>query len=82
MARGGGFVDTRIIWGFLSLDKKYPKEVVNNAAGIALEIINDLPLEKLPSRFLEKQRRNARLAFKSSDALHTPALAAGFSGKR
>jgi len=38
LARGDGFVDTRIIWGLLSLDKKYPREAVNKAAGIALEM--------------------------------------------
>ena len=38
LAKGDGFVDTRIIWGFLSLDKKYPRERVNEAAGVALEM--------------------------------------------
>lgn len=48
LARGGGFVDTRIIWGFLSLDKKYPREAVNKAAGIALE------MGQLSSRLVER----------------------------
>lgn len=36
--RGNGFVDNRIIWGFLSLDKTYPKTAVDQAAGAALEM--------------------------------------------
>jgi hypothetical protein len=36
--RGNGFVDTRVIWGFLSLDKTYPKAAVEQAAGVALEM--------------------------------------------
>lgn len=38
LSRGAGFVDTRVIWGFLSLDKTYSKEAIDQAAGIALEM--------------------------------------------
>ena len=48
LARGDGFVDTRIIWGLLSLDKKYPKERVDQAAGIALA------MGTLSSRLVER----------------------------
>ena len=48
LARGDGFVDTRIIWGLLSLDKKYPKAAIDQAAGIALE------MHTLSSRLVER----------------------------
>lgn len=48
ISRGGGFVDTRKIWGILSLEKKYPKELINNAVRTALE------MGELSSRFIEK----------------------------
>lgn len=48
LSRGQGFVDTRIIWGLLSLDKKYPKTAIDQAAGIALE------MQTLSSRLVEK----------------------------
>ena len=48
LARGDGFVDTRIIWGLLSLDKKYPKPVIDRAAGIALD------MHTLSSRLVER----------------------------
>jgi len=48
LSRGQGFVDTRIIWGLLSLDKKYPKFVIDQAAGIALE------MQTLSSRLVER----------------------------
>ena len=38
LERGNGFVDTRVIWGFLSLDKTYPKAAVEQAAGVAIEM--------------------------------------------
>ena len=45
---GQGFVDTRIIWGLLSLDKKYSKAAIDQAAGIALE------MQTLSSRLVER----------------------------
>jgi hypothetical protein len=48
LSRGDGFVDTRIIWGLLSLDKKYPKTAIDQAAGIALD------MHTLSSRLVER----------------------------
>jgi hypothetical protein len=48
LTRGEGFIDTRKIWGILSLEKKYPKELINNAVRVALE------LGELSSRYVEK----------------------------
>jgi hypothetical protein len=48
LSRGEGFVDTRIIWGFLSLDKTYSRDSINQAAGIALE------MNQLSSRLVER----------------------------
>ncbi|HLE01319.1 MAG TPA: IS21 family transposase [Bdellovibrionota bacterium] len=48
LARGDGFVDTRIIWGLLSLDKKYPKPLIDQAAGIAMD------MNTLSSRLVER----------------------------
>ena len=47
ISRGQGFVDTRKIWGVLSLEKKYPREVINSAVAEALRV------GELSSRFVE-----------------------------
>jgi hypothetical protein len=38
LVKGNGFVDTRKIWGILSLDKKYPSKRINEACEKALSI--------------------------------------------
>jgi hypothetical protein len=38
LARGEGFVDTRTVWGVLTLDKKYYKENINEACKSAMEL--------------------------------------------
>jgi len=38
LARGEGFIDTRAVWGILSLDKKYNRDDINNACRSALEL--------------------------------------------
>ena len=38
IARGEGFVDFRVIWGLLSLDKKYDKESINKVCRQAIEL--------------------------------------------
>ena len=48
ISRGEGFVDTRKIWGILSLEKKYPKASINNAVRVALE------MGEFSSRFIAK----------------------------
>lgn len=48
LSRGEGFVDTRVVWGFLSLDKTYPRAAIDQAARIALE------LNTLSSRLVER----------------------------
>jgi hypothetical protein len=48
ICRGQGFVDTRIIWGVLSLEKKYSHQTIDWAAGVALEV------DRLSSRFVEE----------------------------
>lgn len=48
LLRGDGFVDTRIIWGILSLDKKYDSKAIDSACAAALEI------GKYSSRFVER----------------------------
>jgi len=37
LARGGGFIDTRVVWGLLSLDKKYSALSIDNACKDAIE---------------------------------------------
>jgi len=37
LARGGGFIDTRVVWGLLSLDKKYNAVAIDNACRDAIE---------------------------------------------
>lgn len=47
--RGDGFVDTRILWGILSLEKKnYPSDLIDQACGEAYR------LGRYSSRFIEK----------------------------
>lgn len=38
LARGEGFVDVRVIWGIMSLDKKYSYESINTACKEAIEL--------------------------------------------
>jgi hypothetical protein len=38
LTQGFGFIDTRKVWGILSLDKSYPREQVNKACREALEL--------------------------------------------
>lgn len=48
LIQGNGFVDTRKIWGILSLEKKYERTAIDWAAAIALE------MGRLSSRFVEE----------------------------
>jgi hypothetical protein len=38
LGQGAGFIDTRKIWGILSLDKKYPAEKINEVCRTAIEL--------------------------------------------
>jgi len=38
LARGEGFVDTRVVWGILTLNKKYPASVIDKACESAIEL--------------------------------------------
>ena len=38
LCRGNGFVDTRVIWGVLSLDKKYSPAQIDECAKEAMEL--------------------------------------------
>jgi hypothetical protein len=38
LARGEGFVDTRVVWGILTLNKKYPNHVIDKACESAIEL--------------------------------------------
>jgi hypothetical protein len=38
LARGSGFIDTRVIWGILSFDKKYNNDDINQACATAIEL--------------------------------------------
>lgn len=38
LARGDGFVDLRVIWGLLSLDKKYSAQSINDACRSAIDL--------------------------------------------
>jgi hypothetical protein len=66
LSRGEGFVDTRIVWGFLSLEKTYPRERVEEAAGIALE------MNTLSSRLVE---RLIKLTLTKSKTTENPSAA-------
>jgi len=63
LMKGDGFVDTRIVWGVLALDKKYSTAAVDAACDAALEI------GKLSSRFVE---RLIRLTAYPKNASPTP----------
>lgn len=38
LSRGEGFVDTRVVWGLLTLNKKYPNEAIDKACEAAMEV--------------------------------------------
>jgi transposase len=48
LQKGDGFVDVRIIWGVLTLEKKYPRERIDFGCQTALEV------GRLSSRFIER----------------------------
>jgi len=60
LARGDGFVDTRVVWGILSLDKKYHKNDINKASRSAIELeqISYAAVTKL-LRITSKQKKRA-----------------------
>lgn len=62
LSRGEGFVDTRVVWGLLSLDKTYSKEVIDQAVGIALEmnILSSRLVERLIKLTLQKSQVKER----------------------
>lgn len=48
LQQGNGFVDTRRIWGVLSLEKKYSRDAIDWATSVALD------MGRLSSRFVEE----------------------------
>ncbi|MBK9039097.1 MAG: hypothetical protein IPL83_08045 [Bdellovibrionales bacterium] len=38
LSRGEGFVDTRVVWGILTLNKKYQNALIDKACASAIEI--------------------------------------------
>jgi hypothetical protein len=56
LARGQGFIDTRKIWGILSLDKRYPAHQIDAACRRALE------LDQLSFRVVKRYVELAELA--------------------
>lgn len=72
LARGDGFVDTRIVWGLLSLEKTYPKEVVDQATGIALQM-NTLS-SRLVERLIKLTLTKSKIAEKSVVAPVRPGI--------
>lgn len=64
LMRGRGYVDTRAIWGVLSLDKDYSKTQVNKACGYALEC-DQLGYQAV-MRFINVMPKEEKLIEKSS----------------
>lgn len=62
LSRGEGFIDTRIVWGLLSLEKNYPREVIEEATGIALEMktFSSRLVERLIKLTLTKAKMNEK----------------------
>ena len=76
LARGEGFVDTRVVWGILSLDKTYEREDINKACRAALEMgqitlaavrkllsITATPKQKKPKSQMEEEFKIANGKF-------------------
>lgn len=62
--RGDGFVDTRILWGVLSLEKKkYPTELIDQACGDAYRLgkFSSKYIEKIILDFLKQKHLNEKL---------------------
>ena len=55
LSRGQGFIDTRKVWGILSLDKRYPAGQIDAACRRALEL--DQLSFRLVKQFLEGEER-------------------------
>ena len=74
LKQGQGFVDTRKVWGVLSLDKQYPAAEIDQACGRALELKSTS--YRVVVRFVE----NARYA--AGHGIMLPAIAAPASGHK
>jgi hypothetical protein len=61
LARGGGFIDTRVVWGLLSLDKKHAASVIDNACKDAIEF-SEVNLTTV-KKFLKLNPRETREEF-------------------
>jgi hypothetical protein len=61
LQKGDGFVDVRIIWGVLTLEKKYPRERIDFGCQTAVEV------GSLSSRFVERVIK-LTMTSKSADA--------------
>jgi hypothetical protein len=68
LQKGDGFVDVRIIWGVLTLEKKYPRQHIDFGCQTALEI------GRLSSRFVERLIR-LTMTNKNSETAPAPAVA-------
>lgn len=61
IGRGNGFIDYRRVWGVLSLDKKYPKDKINEACEIALA------LDRLSYAYVARLLKNPVVAAATSE---------------
>lgn len=59
LRQGEGFIDTRKIWGILSLDKKYQPQRINEAARLAIEC--ETPGYRAVVALLKLQSNSARI---------------------
>lgn len=68
LARGEGFVDLRVVWGLLALDKKYKADLINQACREAIEM-SQVNLRTVYSllRLLEKSSRIAHVDQSSNE---------------
>ena len=57
LSQGQGFIDTRKVWGILSLDKRYAAEQIDAACERALEL--DLLSYRVVKQFLEREEKAA-----------------------
>jgi hypothetical protein len=73
LSRGEGFVDTRIVWGLLSLEKTYPREAIEQATAIALEMntFSSRLIERLIKLTLTKSKMSEKSAIHPRPGMST-----------
>ena len=69
LSQGHGFIDTRKVWGILSLDKKYPAAAIDSACARAIAM-KSYSYRTVAALLERQQRKASRLTPPNGKASH------------